>query len=115
MSYQYFTKKEVGCRCGCGGLPTDEFMGELHKLRVAYGKPMRITSGYRCPAYNKAVGGSPKSQHVEGRAVDIQTTGADNYALVSLAQELGFKGIGVAKTFLHVDTRPTQTGVLWGY
>ncbi len=45
----------------------------LDPLREAYGKPIIVTSGYRCPALNKAVKGSKTSDHLEGRAADIRT------------------------------------------
>ena len=43
----------------------------LDPLRTAYGKPIKVNSGYRCPKLNKAVGGSATSQHVLGQAADI--------------------------------------------
>ena len=45
----------------------------LDPLREWYGKPIRVTSGYRCPALNKAVGGVKNSQHMDGEAADIDT------------------------------------------
>ena len=54
----------------------------LQPLRDAYGKPIRITSGYRSAEVNKAVGGSPTSQHTKGQAVDI--VAEDNKALFDL-------------------------------
>ena len=44
----------------------------LDPLRQAYGQPIVVTSGYRCPKLNKAVGGSSSSQHVKGEAADIR-------------------------------------------
>lgn len=43
----------------------------LDPLREWYGKPIRVNSGYRCEALNKAVGGSDTSQHRLGEAADI--------------------------------------------
>ena len=43
----------------------------LEPLRQHVGKPIRISSGYRCPALNKAVGGVATSQHLTGEAADI--------------------------------------------
>lgn len=43
----------------------------LDPLREWYGKPIAVNSGYRCPALNKAVGGSAASQHMKGEAADI--------------------------------------------
>lgn len=43
----------------------------LDPLRTAYGKPIRISSGFRCPALNRAIGGVANSQHMRGEAADI--------------------------------------------
>lgn len=45
----------------------------LDPLREWYGKPLVVSSDYRCPALNKAVGGSATSQHMSGQAADIDT------------------------------------------
>lgn len=45
----------------------------LDPLREAWGKPISVTSGYRCPALNRAVGGVATSQHLKGEAADIST------------------------------------------
>lgn len=63
----------------------------LDPLREAYGKPIVVTSGYRCLALNKAVGGASNSQHMTGQAADIRTiedTKAENKKLFDLAQKL---------------------------
>lgn len=63
----------------------------LDPLREAYGKPIVVSSGYRSPKLNKAVGGAAKSQHVTGQAADIHTLSdipADNKKLFDLIQKL---------------------------
>lgn len=45
----------------------------LDPLREAYGKPIVVTSGYRCYLLNRAVGGATSSQHTKGQAADIRT------------------------------------------
>lgn len=45
----------------------------LEPLRQHLGKPIIISSGYRCPKLNKLVGGSPNSQHLTGEAADLHT------------------------------------------
>ena len=63
----------------------------LDPLREAYGKPIVVSSGYRCPKLNRTVGGAAKSQHVTGQAADIHTlsdTPADNKKLFDLIQSL---------------------------
>lgn len=44
---------------------------EFEIIRAAVGLPLRIGSGYRTPAHNTAIGGAPRSQHVQGRALDL--------------------------------------------
>ena len=43
----------------------------LDPAREKWGKPIHVSSGYRCPELNKAVGGVPTSQHLKGEAADI--------------------------------------------
>jgi len=78
---------------GIDNTPTPEIIENIKKLvfntiqpaRTLYDKPIRVSSGYRSPALNKAVGGSINSHHMEGKAADI-TTGspAENKALFNV-------------------------------
>lgn len=52
----------------------EELMDTLDSLRAFYGKPIKITSGYRCPQLNKAVKGSATSVHMIGYAADMKPT-----------------------------------------
>lgn len=79
----YFTLDEMtlsqtAIRNGIDNTPNDMAMGNLHRLtreldrvRVILGAPVHISSGYRCPELNARAGGSPKSAHMFGRAVDF--------------------------------------------
>lgn len=63
----------------------------LDPLREAYGKPIIVTSGYRCERLNKLVKGSKTSQHRFGQAADIRTvedTVEENKKLFDLVQKL---------------------------
>ena len=53
----------------------EELLEVLDDLREFYGKPIKITSGFRCTELNKLVGGSPTSAHVIGYAADLQPVG----------------------------------------
>lgn len=99
-----------------------DFMARLQRLRTAYGKPMKITSGYRDPTHpieaKKAVPGA----HASGRACDVAIRGAEAVELLKLALEHGFTGIGVQQKgegrFLHLDdiedgSQPRP--MLWSY
>lgn len=86
----------------------------LDPLREAWGEPITVTSGYRCPALNKAVGGVPTSQHLSGHAADISTGNVvDNRRLYQLAQDLKlpyFELIGKKYDFkwLHISFNPER-------
>ena len=53
----------------------EELLAVLDDLREFYGKPIKITSGFRCTELNQLVGGSPTSAHVIGYAADLQPIG----------------------------------------
>lgn len=53
----------------------EELLEVLDDLREFYGKPIRISSGFRCTELNRLVGGSPTSAHVIGYAADLQPIG----------------------------------------
>ena len=77
---------------------------------------LSLRAGYRSPRHSleakKPNGGG---QHTTGRAADIAVSSGDQrYRLVAAAIKLGFSGIGVAKGFVHVDTR-TSARVIWVY
>lgn len=63
----------------------------LDPLREAWGQPIIVSSGYRCPRLNKIVKGAPSSQHLLGQAADIHTVSdrpEDNKRLFQLIQSL---------------------------
>ena len=73
----------------------------LQPLRDAWGEPLHINSGYRCPKLNAAVGGVPTSQHTKGEAADIR---ADHpIRLAQLAYNLGlpYDQMIIYPTFVH--------------
>jgi uncharacterized protein YcbK (DUF882 family) len=119
-SYPNFKAAEFNCsHCGKNEMKPD-FMAKLQALRVAYGKPMRVTSGYRCPQHPIEAKKAAPGAHASGCACDIGIEGADAHRLLTLALAAGFTGIGVqqkgAGRFLHLDTmtsgaRPT----VWSY
>ena len=92
-----------------------DLLYKLDELRELCGFPITITSSYRTEAYNKKIGGAAKSKHLLGIAVDLSCKNSQQrYKIVEEAIKIGFNGIGVAKTFIHLDTRLTD-GVIWTY
>ena len=55
----------------------------LEPVRAYFGRPVRISSGYRSPALSLAVGSSEKSQHCKGEAVDFEIEGISNFIVAS--------------------------------
>ena len=114
---KWFKLGEFSCpHCGANNIDP-RFVQLLDEIREEYGKPMVIKSGYRCKAHNEAVGGVPESAHVDGVAADIGCSfAADRFRLVQIALAHEVKRIGVAKTFVHLDTsHDLPQEVLWLY
>jgi len=108
---RHFLRKEFACHCGCGGDTVDaELLTVLEDLRARFGKAIKITSGYRCEKHNKAVGGGKTSQHLLGRAADVQVAGVppqNIYNFLNSQYSTTF-GIGSYGTFTHIDTRSAK-------
>lgn len=60
----------------------------IQPLRDAWGKPLAINSGYRCPEVNKAVGGVPTSQHAFGEAGDVCPFGRNGHGDIEVVKDL---------------------------
>jgi len=107
MLSPHFRRAEFACSCQCGFDTIDHATLEiLEAVRVAFDAPVIVTSGARCPEYNAKVGGVPDSQHVLGRAADIQVKGhdpADVHAWID--EHFPHASLGSYRTFTHVDTR----------
>jgi len=119
MKFKYFTYGEFDSpdSVGSGKLVSDELISMLDVARKKYGKSMAINSGYRTIEHNAKVGGTPASSHTKGLAVDIACTNStDRFKLEGILREVGFKRIGIAKTFIHADIdKDKAQNVLWTY
>lgn len=106
----YFSKKELECKCGCGIANIDDILlSKLNMLRHLIGKPLILNSACRCPSHNKSVGGVATSLHVTtadkaGTAIDIRCDDKHmRYLIVETAIALQFTGIGMHKSFIHLS------------
>ncbi len=106
---KYFSRREFACN-HCGQEPGIDvrLQNVLDAIRERVGGPVYLTSAYRCPAHNAAVGGVPNSYHTQGIAADVLVPdGMTVDELAQIAEECGADGIGryYGQGFVHVDTR----------
>ena len=114
-----FKVREFRCRDGSDVVMIDESLVVLlQAIREHFGKAVVITSGYRTATHNTAVGGSKSSQHLLGKAADIQVADTTVEAVAAYAESLltGWGGVGRypvkagrAKGWVHVDTRAKKS------
>jgi zinc D-Ala-D-Ala carboxypeptidase len=110
----HFVSTEFTCRCGIcrrQAISTD-LLDKLETLRTLVGKPLTITSAYRCDRYQAYLyktlpkGNTvPRSTHQDGNAVDVKWEGFDITEAEKLAEQAGFQAVGLAKRFVHIDLR----------
>lgn len=121
IDHKYFTipeliRSDLAMRRGIDNTPPAEELKELHRLadyldsvRENYGAPIRVSSGYRSPALNAAVGGKPTSQHLKGQAADLVTD--DLKKLGNVIRRVGgfdqliYEHVGGAR-WIHVSIAP---------
>ena len=96
-------KGKILCSCGCGKDLDKQFKQDVGLLEAEIGE-LTSSSGARCKAYNKKMGGVDGSSHTYGKAIDIScTSDADRFKLIKSAIKLGFCRIGIRKDFVHLD------------
>ena len=117
----HFNAREFRCQCGQSHetLIASELVDKLETLYTALNcSKIIVTSGYRCPEHDKAVGGTSSGQHTKGTAADVCCYGQDGQPISSKtvcckAQDLGFGGIANITSsyqYTHLDVR---TGYRW--
>lgn len=73
---EHFRISELACPCGCV-VPVRArerlllLTSALERIREAFGQPVIVMSGYRCPGHNRTVGGVSGSEHTDGTAADL--------------------------------------------
>lgn len=97
----------LGCTCGCGlNRVVQDSLDKLQLIRDDFGKPMVVTSGFRCPNHpiEARKGKDALHRHCSGKSFDVRCRNSkDRYALVKLAMKYGAKGIGIRGDIVHID------------
>ena len=106
---KHFKREEFACKCGkCGQDTVDVVLIEiLESVREHFGVSVRLTNANRCAKHNAEVGGATNSQHLKGRAADIQVEGINPDEVADWLDDMypNQYGIGRYKTFTHIDSR----------
>ena len=112
---RYFKLSDFDCQETGNNEMSEEFLEKLDDLRHVCGFPFIITSGYRDPSHSIEARKAKAGTHARGIASDIRiNNGNEAYDIIKNAQSMGFNGIGVAKSFIHVDIRKGMP-VIWCY
>ena len=88
----------------------------LENIRVHFGRPVHINSGYRTVSYNASLkNSSPKSQHCNGLAADFWVEGHTPAEVYAYAETLlgDHGGLGLYDSFVHIDVRADKSR-WWG-
>ena len=112
----YILLSEYECKCGCGLPPSfdievptiyTEFFDDFSIIRNSWGKPINISSGYRCPVYNQSIGGSLISAHMFGLALDLDVLPTEVEDLCNIiegvAPQLRRGEYTNTGSFVHID------------
>lgn len=122
---KHLTWKEMACKDGTEyplkwrNNRAIELAEVFELIRVDCGHlPITVLSAYRTAKYNKKIGGSRFSQHVQGRALDLRPPKSIDIktfynVIKGLSLICSIKGIGKYETFIHVDIRPSDRLVIW--
>jgi len=114
-----FSKSEFECKDG-SQMPLDvlenvkELANNLQIIRDCIEKPIKLTNAYRSLSHNRSIGSKDTSQHVKGKAADLQVEGMTPQRLYTIIEDLILKGkvkeggLGLYNTFVHYDIRGTR-------
>jgi len=114
------THSDVAERLGIDNTPSLETVARLttlamglEKVRAFLGGPILVSSGYRCPALNKAVGGARNSAHLDGYAADFVCPSFGSAFAVARAlarSDIVFDQLIAEGSWVHISFDPQARG-----
>jgi len=122
--WRYFKYQEfANTKDGNANETVYELIDKLDEFRKLVGRSIKITSGYRTPAFNASVGGSPNSEHIHGLAADLRFNfkGYTKESIARICKYLGITNCGVywengkvngTINRLHLGIMPNSNGKL---
>ena len=109
----HFRVYEFACSDGSDVVFVSQALADiLENIRVHFGKPVHIHSGYRTVSFNASLkNSSKKSQHCNGLAADLHVDGHTHLEVYNYACQLlgDHGGVGIYDTFVHVDVRAKKS------
>ena len=100
---------EFACHDGSDEIKIDsDLILFLQDIRDHFAAPVNIHSAYRTKEYNKEIGGAPRSQHIYGKAADIDVKGVSPLYVAQFAESDEIRGIGLYTWGCHIDTRKAK-------
>ena len=104
---KYFTPGEFACKCGCGcDTQVDPRLLRIaDQVREHFDAPCIVSSGVRCEAHNKKVGGVAASRHLSGKAMDFCIKGKTAIQTLGFVQSMsGVRyAYAIDKNYVHMD------------
>lgn len=114
--FKNFSKDELKCQhCGAHGINL-EFLDDIQLLREQYGKPMVVTSAYRCPEHPIEAKKARPGEHSEGLAIDFAVPTEDFLMISWLWYSLGYQRVGWNPgSFIHLGGSKVRPQTVWTY
>lgn len=116
LQVDYFSESEFQkCIPSCKKSDMNvDFMKRLNRARRIAKIPFVLNSAYRTVDHEKLMNRTGNSMHTKGRAVDIKCLDSSSRAVIVKALlDVGFRGIGIANRYIHVDDREIR--LIWLY
>lgn len=116
-----FTPAEFRCKHTGNLVMQPEFLDVLQAIRSEYGRPMRVTSGYRHPTHPEEAKKIKPGEHTHGACADIACEGEEAFRLLRIALKHGITRIGIQQKgggrFLHlgIGAPGMPNPAIWSY